>query len=58
MSKINKKLIKEVAEDHNISQNFLENLIKESADLSYDKTTQGERIEAYYKLLKFAVNNS
>ena len=58
MSKINKKLIKEVAEDHNISQNFLENLLKESSDLSYDKTTQGERIEAYYRMLKFAVNNS
>lgn len=58
MSKINKKLIKEVAEDHNISQKFLEDLLKESAELSYNKTTPGERIEAYYKLLKFAVNNS
>ncbi len=58
MSKINKKLVREVAEDHNISQKFLEDLLKTSDELSYNKTTPGERIEEYYKLLKFTVNNS
>lgn len=58
MSKIKKKLIKEVSEDHNISQNFLEDLLKKSNDISYNKTTQGERNDEYYKLLKLAVKNS
>ena len=57
MDKFQKQLIASIAEDHNISPKTLNDILKTANDFFYKKTTTGQRINEYYGLIKFAVNN-
>lgn len=57
MHKLQKELIRSIAEDHNVSAKTLADILKTADNFAYIKTTSGQRINEYYGLIKFAVNN-
>ena len=57
MNKFQEQLIASIAEDHNLSTKTLSDILKTANAFAYNKTTSGQRINEYYGLIKFAVNN-
>ena len=51
------KLLREIAEEHNVSLKTLQDIIKSSNSFSYEKTTVGKRTAEYHGLIKYAVNH-
>lgn len=58
MNSIEEKLLKNIAEEHNVSVKTLKDIIKTSNKFAYENTTTGKRINEYHGLIKYAVNNS
>ena len=50
------KLLREIAEEHNVSLKTLQDIIKSSNSFSYEKTTVGKRISEYHGIIKYAGN--
>ena len=58
MDKFEEKLLAEIADRHNISLKTLKDILKASNLFTYEKTTQGARINEYYGLIKYAASKS
>lgn len=57
MKSIEEKLLKEIAEEHNVSPKTLRDIINSSNLFSYEKTTVGKRLSEYHGIIKYAVNH-
>ncbi|OCS87286.1 DNA modification system-associated small protein [Caryophanon latum] len=51
-----KKLLINIAKEHNISAKTLVDIISSSKKFSYETNTSGERINEYYGMIKYATN--
>ena len=56
MRAFEKKLLQNIAEEHNISIKTLQDLLKTAHNFSYETTSDGERLNEYYGLIKYATN--
>lgn len=56
MDQLQRKLIKEIAEEHNVSSKTLLDILKSSENFTYNTTTPGQRVNEYYGLIKFAAS--
>lgn len=58
MKAFEKKLLENIAEEHNISTKTLQDILKTANNFSYERTSSGERINEYYGLIKYAINTT
>lgn len=58
ISSVERKLMSEIAEQHKIPSNLLEDLIKTANNFEYENVSAGKRQTEYLNSIIFAINNS